>query len=64
MGIEVPKSALPILFNFARARVASQPHVKNILLQNIFFSGQRKSKFSSIFIEDFLILSTNYYYYS
>ena len=27
MGIEVQKSALPTLFNFARVRAAHQPHV-------------------------------------
>ena len=33
MGIEVQKSALPTLFNFARVRAASQPHViKNNLV--------------------------------
>ena len=30
MGIEVQKSALPTLFNFARVRAASQPHVNVI----------------------------------
>ena len=28
MGIEVQKSALPTLFNFARVRAASQPHLE------------------------------------
>ena len=27
MGIEVQKSAIPILFNFARVKAASHPHV-------------------------------------
>ena len=29
MGIEVQKSALPTLFNFARVSAASQPHVED-----------------------------------
>ena len=33
MGIEVQKSEFPTLFNFARVRAASQPHViKNNLV--------------------------------
>ena len=42
MGIEVQKSALPILFHFAGVRAASQPHVReydhNIARQSYFFS--------------------------
>ena len=30
MGIVVQKSALPTLFNFARVRAASQPHVRRL----------------------------------
>ena len=52
MGIEVQKSALPILFNFARVRAASQPHVASLSSFHLLFLSVYSFHFA-----DFMIIS-------
>ena len=47
-GIEVQKSALPTLFNFARVRAASQPHV---FLKHSFQSDVHQSHVQNLFCQ-------------